>query len=85
MDAAEKKMIENPMDQKALDRFLQAQATYEAVGGLTQDRLVAQVFTIERDAAAVSLSRGRPPPRHYCSLVQDDKTRDEASRVSFDA
>eukprot|EP00903_Cladosiphon_okamuranus_P014012 g13030.t1 len=44
MDAAEKKMIENPMDQKALDRFLQAQATYEAVGGLTQDRLVAQIL-----------------------------------------
>lgn len=43
MEAAEAKMIESPMDQKALDRFLQAQATYEAVGGLTQDRLVAQV------------------------------------------
>lgn len=43
MEAAEKNMIENPMEQKALDRFLQAQATYEAVGGLTQDRLVAQV------------------------------------------
>lgn len=43
MEAAEQKMIDSPMDQKALDRFLQAQATYEAVGGLTQDRLVAQV------------------------------------------
>eukprot|EP00752_Nemacystus_decipiens_P011899 g10551.t1 len=44
MDAAEQKMIENPMDQKALDRFLQAQATYDAVGGLTQDKLVAQIL-----------------------------------------
>lgn len=43
MEAAEKTMIENPTEQKALDRLLQAQATYEAVGGLTQDRLVAQV------------------------------------------
>lgn len=43
MEAAEAKMIEDPMDQKALDRLLEAQATYEAVGGLTQDRLVAQV------------------------------------------
>ena len=46
MEAAEKNMIENPMEQKALDRFLQAQATYEAVGGLTQDRLVAQVYEV---------------------------------------
>lgn len=43
MEAAEAKMIEEPMNQKALDRFLEAQATYEAVGGLTQDRRVAQV------------------------------------------
>lgn len=43
MEAAETKMIEEPMNQKALDRFLEAQATYEAVGGLTQDRRVAQV------------------------------------------
>lgn len=43
MEAAEAKMIEDPMNQKALDRLLEAQATYEAVGGLTQDRLVAQV------------------------------------------
>lgn len=43
MERAEAKMIAAPMDQKALDRLLQAQATFEAVGGLTQDRLVAQV------------------------------------------
>lgn len=43
MERAEAKVIEDPMNQKALDRLLQAQATYEAVGGLTQDRLVAQV------------------------------------------
>lgn len=46
MEKAEAKMIEAPMDQKALDRLLQAQATFEAVGGLTQDRLVAQVRTV---------------------------------------
>lgn len=44
MEAAETAMIESPMDQKALDKFLQAQATYEAVGGLTQDKLVAQIL-----------------------------------------
>lgn len=51
MEAAEATMIESPMDQKALDRLLQAQATYEAVGGLTQDRLVAQVGIKEAAAA----------------------------------
>ena len=64
MEAAEKNMIDNPMDQKALDRLLQAQATYEAVGGLTQDRLVAQVIygTLDgiRDAAPIALHRCRP-------------------------
>ncbi|CBJ26283.1 ABC transporter, ATP-binding protein [Ectocarpus siliculosus] len=44
MERAEAKVIEDPMNQKALDRLLQAQATYEAVGGLTQDRLVAQIL-----------------------------------------
>ncbi|CAN0018833.1 unnamed protein product [Pylaiella littoralis] len=44
MEEAEAKMIAAPMDQKALDRLLQAQATFEAVGGLTQDRLVAQIL-----------------------------------------
>lgn len=46
MEAAETAMIESPMDQKMLDRLLQAQSTYEAVGGLTQDKLVAQVIWI---------------------------------------
>lgn len=36
-------MSSDPTDQRAMDRFLEAQATFEAVGGLTQDRRVAQV------------------------------------------
>ena len=43
MEAAEAQIVADPMDQKALDRLMQAQATFEAVGGMTQDRLVAQV------------------------------------------
>lgn len=43
MEAAEAHMIASPMDQKALERLMQAQSTFEAVGGMTQDRLVAQV------------------------------------------
>ena len=43
MEAAEAKVVEDPMSQKALDRLLETQATFEAVGGMTQDRLVAQV------------------------------------------
>ena len=46
MEAAEAQMVADPMDQKALDRLMQAQATFEAVGGMTQDRLVAQVIMI---------------------------------------
>lgn len=46
MEAAEAQMVANPMDQKALDRLMQAQSTFEAVGGMTQDRLVAQVNMI---------------------------------------
>lgn len=44
MEAAEAAMVANPTDQKALDQLLQAQATFEAVGGNTQDRTVAQVI-----------------------------------------
>ncbi|CAM9132604.1 unnamed protein product [Laminaria digitata] len=44
MEAAEARIVADPMDQKALDRLMQAQATFEAVGGLTQDRLVAQIL-----------------------------------------
>ncbi|CAN0202767.1 unnamed protein product [Ascophyllum nodosum] len=44
MEAAEAKVVEDPMSQKALDRLLETQATFEAVGGMTQDRLVAQIL-----------------------------------------
>lgn len=44
MEAAEADIVANAMDQKALDRLMQAQSTFEAVGGMTQDRLVAQVY-----------------------------------------
>lgn len=43
MEAAEAAVVAEPTNQKALDKLLQAQATFEAVGGLTQDRVVAQV------------------------------------------
>lgn len=43
MEAAEAAVTADPADQDALDKLLQAQATFEAVGGLTQDRTVAQV------------------------------------------
>lgn len=46
MEAAEADIEANPMDQKALDRLMQAQSTFEAVGGMTQDRLVAQVYLV---------------------------------------
>ncbi len=59
MEAAEAKMIEDPMNQKALDRLLEAQATYEAVGGLTQDRLVAQVQHSGSQSNPCSLRFGR--------------------------
>lgn len=48
MEAAEAQIEADPLDQKALDRLMQAQATFEAVGGMTQDRLVAQVSWLER-------------------------------------
>lgn len=48
MEAAEVAMVANPTDQKALDQLLQAQATFEAVGGHTQDRTVAQVMHFPR-------------------------------------
>lgn len=44
------------MDQKALDRLLQAQATFEAVGGMTQDRLVAQVRAALRCSGGLSMN-----------------------------
>lgn len=48
MEAAEAKMVQDPLDQNALDSLMQAQSTFEAVGGMTQDRLVAQVEYVYR-------------------------------------
>lgn len=43
MEAAEADMVVNSGDESAVDRLLKAQTTFEAVGGLTQDKTVARV------------------------------------------
>lgn len=47
MEAAEAEVEANPKDQRALERLLQTQTTFEAVGGLTQDKTVAQVCSLD--------------------------------------